>query len=171
MKELGLIDRVPRLAGIQAAAADPLYLSYRTGFEKRFTVTASPTLASAIRIGDPVSRDKASAVIMKTGGVVGEVSEEELMEAKMLADRSGIAVCPNSGVALAGLRKLRASGTIGEGESVVVVLTAHGAKFSQTGVDYHTGRMERPKNPCPNAPVSLPADYKAVVRAMGLARD
>ena len=68
------------------------------------------TVASAIRIGDPVSHDKAARVVKRFDGVVEHVSEDELMNAKAMADGAGVAVCPNSGVALAGLRKLRGSG-------------------------------------------------------------
>jgi threonine synthase len=167
-RELGLIDRLPRIAGVQALAADPFYRSYQTGFREKITVTAQPTAASAIRIGAPVSHDKAAAVVQRFHGVVEAVSEEELMEAKALADRCGVAVCPNSGVALAGLRKLRARGVIADGESVVVILTAHGAKFSQVGVDYHTGRLPGLSPKQPNPPLVVSADLPAVLRALGL---
>lgn len=140
-RELGLIDRLPRIAGIQARAADPFFQSYQTGFADKVELTAAPTLASAIRIGAPVSHDKAVAAVRALDGVVEEADEAELMAAKALADRAGVAVCPNSGVALAGLRKLRAAGTIGKDQTVVVILTAHGAKFSGVGVDYHRGAM------------------------------
>ena len=165
---LGLIDRLPRIAGIQAQAADPFYRSYQTGFSEKVAVTAQPTKASAIRIGDPVSRDKASAVVNRFHGVVEEVSEAELMEAKAIADRAGVAVCPNSGVALAGLRKLRAAGEIRADESVVVILTAHGAKFSQVGVDYHTGESAGLMPTHPNPPIQIPATLEAVLDALGL---
>jgi threonine synthase len=166
-RHLGLIDRLPRIAGVQAAAADPFYLSWRGGFREKITVVAKPTLASAIRIGAPVSHDKAARVIRQFDGVVAEASEAELMEAKALADRCGLAVCPNSGVALAGLRKLRADKTIADGDTVVVIATAHGAKFSQIGVDYHTGRLPGLPPKQPNPPTVLPADIAAIRRALG----
>jgi threonine synthase len=165
---LGLIDRLPRIAAVQARAADPLYRSFRQGFETRVTVDAEPTQASAIRIGDPVSRDKAVRVITRFKGVVESVEEAELMEAKGRADRAGVAVCPNSGVALAGLRKLRAAGTIGADESVVVILTAHGLKFAQAGVAYHTGRLADAPTGTPNAPIPLPAELDAIEAELGL---
>jgi len=166
--ELGIIDRLPRIAGVQAAAADPFYQSYQAGFREKITVVAQPTLASAIRIGAPVSHDKAASVIKRFNGIVESVSEEELMEAKAVADRCGVSVCPNSGVALAGLRKLRARRTIGNGESVVVILTAHGAKFSQVGVDYHTGHIPALQPRHPNPPIIIPPDLEAIVQALGL---
>lgn len=166
--ELGLIDRLPRIAGVQAAAADPFFKSYQTQFADKITVTAGTTLASAIRIGAPVSHDKAAKVVARFAGVVEEVSEAELMDAKARADRCGVAVCPNSGVALAGLRKLRASGVIAANASVVVILTAHGAKFSDIGVQYHTGKIARLEPAEPNRIIDVPAELDAVVEALGL---
>ncbi|MFH1807928.1 MAG: threonine synthase [Pseudomonadota bacterium] len=166
---LGIIDRLPRIAGIQAAAADPFYRSYQKDFSEMVTVTAQPTLASAIRIGAPVSHHKAKKVVREFDGVVEEVSEQELMDAKALADRAGIAVCPNSGVALAGLRTLRAQKIIDDGQSVVVILTAHGAKFSQVGVDFHTDRLAGLTPSQPNPIVEVAADLGAIEGALGLA--
>src|SRR5439155_3356141 len=104
--ELGIIGKKPRLAGIQAEAADPFFQSYETGFTKRVTRVAGPTAASAIRIGAPVSHPKAEREIKFFDGVVGRVTEEELLNAAALANRCGLAICPNSGVALAGAAKL-----------------------------------------------------------------
>ena len=115
-----------------------------------------------------MSRDKAIAITRKFGGVFEEVEEGELMEAKTIADQAGVAVCPNSGVALAGLRKLRASGEIKDSDTVAVICTAHGAKFSQVVIDYHTGKLGAVAPHSPNAPVKVPAELDAVVRAMGL---
>ncbi len=158
-KALGLIDRLPRIAAIQAEAADPFHRSFLGGFRERVTVTARPTAASAIRIGAPVSHDKARRVIERfEGSVVRAVGEDELLEAKTIADRGGVAVCPNSGVALAGLRRLRTEGVIGRAESVVVIATAHGAKFSQ--VADHGEAANRPR------PVA--AELDAIVAALGL---
>ncbi len=170
-RALGLIDRLPRIAGIQATAADPFFRSYQTGFAEKITVTAKPTLASAIRIGAPVSHERAERVVQEFDGVVAAVDEGELMDAKALADRCGVAVCPNSGVALAGLRKLRQDGIIEDGQSVVVILTAHGAKFSQAGVDYHTGQMTALPPAAPNPIVELPAECAAIEQALGLGSD
>jgi threonine synthase len=167
---LGLIDRLPRIAGIQAAAADPFYRSYATGFDAKITVAAQPTLASAIRIGAPVSHDKARAVVQEFDGVVAAVSEQELMDAKALCDRAGVAVCPNSGVALAGLRALRQQRIIEDGQSVVVILTAHGAKFSQVGVDFHTGRLPGLTPARANPIVEVAASLSAIEDALGLDR-
>ena len=83
------------------------------------------TIASAIRIGDPVSWDKARDAIVETRGVVGEVTDAELLEAKRAIDEAGIGCEPASACSLAGVRKLRAAGTIRATDDVVCVLTGH----------------------------------------------
>lgn len=163
---LGLIDRLPRIAGVQAAAADPFYQSYRSSFQHKLHVTANPTQASAIRIGAPVSHDKAKRVVQEFNGVVLSVSEAALMEAKALADRAGIAVCPNSGVALAGLRELVANGTIRSSDTVVAIMTAHGLKFSATDYAYHTGELPDLPPRHLNAPIPVPATLEALLQQL-----
>jgi threonine synthase len=120
----GWIDRVPRLAAIQAAGANPFYRSFKEAFETRHRVTAE-TIASAIRIGDPVSYEKAVTAIRETRGIVAEVSDEELMAAKREIDRMGIGCEPASATTLAGVKKLRAAGVMREGERIVCVLTGN----------------------------------------------
>lgn len=162
-QQLGLIDRLPRIAAVQAAAADPFHRSFLGGFKERTPLVAQPTLASAIRIGDPVSHDKAARIIQRFAGVVTAVDEQELMTAKGDADRAGIAVCPNSGVALAGLRRLRATGVIGQSDRVVVIATAHGLKWSEVDYDYHTGALADLPNAEPNRPQRVAAELDAVL--------
>ncbi|MGH9456705.1 MAG: threonine synthase [Thermoanaerobaculia bacterium] len=122
--EAGWISRMPRLAAIQAAGANPFYQGYRANFGERFRVTPE-TIATAIRIGDPVSWEKAAAAIEMTRGVVDEVTDAELMAAKREIDGAGIGCEPASAVTLAGVRKLRAAGTIAESDRVACVLTGH----------------------------------------------
>ena len=136
---LGILDKKPRLAGIQADAADPFYRSYETGFAERVTCVAGDTAASAIRIGAPVSHPKARREIGYFDGVVERVTEAELLDAFALANRHGLAICPNSAVALAGAAKLRKEGVIRKSDLVVVVATAHALKFSATMAAYHRG--------------------------------
>ncbi|HEV2719619.1 MAG TPA: threonine synthase [Thermoanaerobaculia bacterium] len=120
----GWIERMPRLAAIQASGANPFYQSYREDFVQRHRVDAE-TVASAIRIGDPVSYEKAVAAIRATNGVVEQVTDEELMAAKGEIDRMGIGCEPASATTLAGVRKLRAAGVMRDGERIVCVLTGH----------------------------------------------
>jgi threonine synthase len=118
------IDRMPRLAAIQASGANPFYLGFGENFAQRHRVQAE-TVASAIRIGDPVSYEKAVAAIRSTNGVVEQVTDEELMAAKRDIDAMGIGCEPASATTLAGVRKLRAAGVMREGERIVCVLTGH----------------------------------------------
>ena len=159
--DLGVIDRKPRLAGIQAAAADPFFQSYETGFTQRITRVAGETAASAIRIGAPVSHPKAEREIRFFDGVVARVTEDELLDAGALANRCGLAICPNSAVALAGAAKLRAEGVIKQDETVVVIATAHALKFSGSAMAYHqgTGRFANP-------PRRVAATVDAVIEAL-----
>ena len=122
--ESGWIKTVPRIAAIQAAGANPFYRSYRESFASRHRMSAE-TVASAIRIGDPVSHDRAVAAIRYTRGVVEEVSDAEIMSAKSEIDRMGIGCEPASAATLAGVKKLRASGVMRTDERVVCVLTGH----------------------------------------------
>ena len=125
----GWIDRLPRIAAIQASGANPFFQSFSHAFATRHRVTAE-TVASAIRIGDPVSYDKAVAAIRLTDGIVAQVSDEELMSAKREIDRMGIGCEPASATTLAGLKKLLADGVIKVGERVVCVLTGNLLKDS-----------------------------------------
>ena len=120
----GWIDRVPRLAAIQARGANPFFRSFTDAFTMRHKVAAE-TVASAIRIGDPVSYEKAIAAIRATNGVVEQVTDAELMAAKREIDAMGIGCEPASATTLAGVRKLRAAGLMSDGERIVCVLTGH----------------------------------------------
>jgi threonine synthase len=123
-RELGLIERVPRLAVVQAEGAAPFARSYREGFATRYRVTAE-TVATAIRIGDPASFDRAVEAIRYTNGVVLTVTDGEILAAKQEIDGVGVGCEPASAASLAGARKLVAEGTIGRSERVVAVLTGH----------------------------------------------
>src|SRR6266568_3218287 len=116
--QLGLIGHMPRIAAIQAAGANPFYLSYQQNFAHYAKVHAD-TVASAIKIGDPVSFSRARRVIEETNGVVEQVTDEEILSAKAVIDRSGIGCEPASAAALAGARKLVARGVIRRDEQVV----------------------------------------------------
>ncbi|MBN1858174.1 threonine synthase [Candidatus Bipolaricaulota bacterium] len=130
MRTLGLIDRLPRIAAAQAENANPLYRSYLSGFRDFEPVTAAPTLASAIQIGNPVSYERAVRALAELDGVVVQAGESALSDASARADSCGLYTCPQTGVALAGLTKLLADGTVRRNERVVVIATAHGLKFT-----------------------------------------
>ena len=141
MHELGLIERLPRIACAQAEQANPLYLSFPTGFADYQPMQAQKTLASAIQIGDPVSYERAVKVLRQFDGVVEQASEDELADAAARADRTGLYCCPHTGVALAALFKLVERGEIRPQDRVVVISTAHGLKFTDFKVGYHEGTL------------------------------
>lgn len=159
---LGIIEKIPRLAGIQIHNANPLYTSYKKNWAGLEPMTAKDTFASAIRIGDPVSFNKAVDVLKWTNGIVEEVSEQELMDAMVEVDNCGISICPNSGTAVAGYKKLREKNIIQKKEKVVIVSTAHGLKFSQLKIDYHQKKYSHINCNKANTPISLPATLDAV---------
>jgi threonine synthase len=131
--QLGLISHMPRIASIQAAGANPFYLSFTESFAHRHAVHAD-TVATAIKIGDPVSYTRARRVIEESDGIVEQVSDEEILAAKAVIDRSGIGCEPASAATLAGVRKLVARGIIKRDERVVGVLTGNLLKDSTTGI-------------------------------------
>jgi threonine synthase len=130
---LGLIAHVPRIASIQASGANPFFRSYLSGFTHRERVQAQ-TIATAIKIGDPVSYSRARQVIEETNGVVEEVTDGEILSAKTVIDRSGIGCEPASAATLAGVRKLVERGIIKREERVVGILTGNFLKDSHTGI-------------------------------------
>ena len=128
--ELGFISRLPRLAVIQAEGAAPFYRLLQQGGEMR-SVPEPETLATAIRIGDPVSWPKALREIRKLNGVVESVSEQDIADAKAQIGRAGIGCEPASAATLAGIRKLTAASVISQDADVVAVLTGQSAEGSR----------------------------------------
>jgi threonine synthase len=141
MMDLGLISRMPRLVAAQAAKANPFYESFKNGFKEKISITAQDTLANAIRIGNPVSYEKAIKAITATDGIVEQATENELAAAAAHADLTGMFTCPHTGVALAVLTKLIQRGVIKSSDKTVVVSTAHGLKFTDFKVGYHESTL------------------------------
>jgi len=166
MKELGLIDRLPRIACAQSEKANPLYLSFLTGFQEYRPVKARKTLASAIQIGDPVSYERAVKVLKQFEGLVEQVSEDELANAAARADRTGMYCCPHTGAALTVLFKLVERGLIHSDQRVVVISTAHGLKFTSFKVGYHDDTLSEVIARQRNPPLELSADMRAVQEAL-----
>jgi threonine synthase len=162
MRDLGLIDRLPRLVAAQAAQANPFYLSYLAGYKSMVPVTAKKTLASAIQIGNPVSYEKAVKVMRQFDGIVEQANEDELADAAARADLTGMYACPHTGVALAVLFKLAKRGVIGSNDRVVVISTAHGLKFTGFKIGYHEGTLEGVDAVRRNPPLDLPPDVSTV---------
>ena len=165
MVELGLVAKRPRIVVAQAAAANPLYTAYHRNWAFA-PMTAAPTIASAIQIGNPVSIEKAIRTLQQYDGVVEQATESELANAAARADRTGMFNCPHTGVALAALEKLVARKVVQRKDRVVVISTATGLKFADVKVAYHTGTLAGVTPAYPNRPVELSDDFDAVRRAI-----
>ncbi len=165
MRDLGLIEKLPRIVCAQAERANPLYRSYLKGFESFEPIQAQKTLASAIQIGNPVSVEKAIRTLRQFQGIVMDATEEELADASALGDKTGMFNCPHTGVALAALIKLVKAGKIDRSELVVVISTAHGLKFTDFKVNYHEGKLDFPCRHA-NRPVQVQASVDAVKEAL-----
>ncbi len=172
MKELGLVDRLPRLVVAQAEHANPLWRATSgAGRRPSADVTVDPipakkTLASAIQIGAPVSARRALRALEALDGIVEQATEQELADAAARADRAGLFTCPHTGVALAALEKLAAAGTVKKHERVVVISTAHGLKFSDFKVGYHEETLPGLRSPLKNGSVRLAPTLGAVQDAI-----
>ena len=164
--QLGLIDRAPRLAAVQASGAAPFAASFRDHFRERHTVRAE-TAATAIRIGDPASYARAVRAIRETNGIVLDVSDAEILDAKAVVDASGVGCEPASAASVAGVRRLTANGTIQRGERVVALLTGHILKDSGILLEYHRDMEPPPAHA--NRPVEIDADLGAIERVLAAA--
>ncbi|GAC1304385.1 MAG: threonine synthase [Vulcanimicrobiaceae bacterium] len=132
---LGLIDRLPRMAVVQAAGAAPFATLFRDGGDMR--PVHARTSATAIKIGAPASWRKALAEVRASGGTVIDVSDDAIADARAVIGRDGVGCEPASAATLAGLRDLRAAGTIGGADDVALVLTGHVLKDTAYATAYH----------------------------------
>jgi threonine synthase len=132
---LGLIDRLPKIAVVQAAGAAPFVRVFHEGGELQ--PVHAQTTATAIKIGAPASWRKALAEVRGTNGTVLAVTDGEIADARAVIGRDGIGCEPASAASLAGLRKLRANGTIEREAEVVLVLTGHVLKDGAYAAAYH----------------------------------
>lgn len=162
-RDAGLIDQLPRIAAVQAAGAAPFAAAFPGGFTARVTVKAE-TIATAIKIGDPASWDRAVKAIRLTDGVVTAVTDAEILEAKAVVDASGVGCEPASAASVAGTRQLVERGIIQPGERVVAVLTGHLLKDPGILLQYH--RDTEPPPPRANRPVEIDPTLDAVARVV-----
>ena len=169
LRALGFIDKMPRLAVVQAAGSAPFYEYWHGGGQRHFQAVEHPeTLATAIKIGDPVSWPKAMHEITASDGLVEKATEQEIADAKAWIGRAGIGCEPASAASLAGIRKLRASNTIRAGDDVVGVLTGNVLKDPDYIYRYHTAALEAPDGSriapnFANQPVVVPNDAEKIV--------
>ena len=128
LKHYGFIERIPRIVIVQAAGANPLARMWRSGAKELRAVEQPETVATAIRIGNPRSWRKALGAVKLSGGLVMDVTDEEIGEAKALIGRDGIGCEPASATTLAGIRKLVESGQMDRQARIAAVLTGHALK-------------------------------------------
>lgn len=129
LKHLGLTDSLPRMMGIQAEGASPIAEAYRRRQMSITNFEHPETIASAIRIGAPVSWKKALRAIYDSKGLAETVSDREILEAqRALAQLEGLFIEPASAASIAGLKKLTEQGEVRRDETTVCVATGHGLK-------------------------------------------
>ena len=141
MHRLGLIARLPKLSIVQAEGANPLYTTVHERGGRSLVPVKAETMATAIRIGNPVSWRKAIHALEETGGTCEQVSEEEIALAKAEIGAEGLGCEPASAVTLAGLKKMLLSGFVAADERVVLVLTGHVLKDPDYIMKFHSGQL------------------------------
>ncbi|MGD6851087.1 MAG: threonine synthase [Candidatus Bathyarchaeia archaeon] len=155
--QLGLIKKLPKMTGIQAAGSAPIAQAIKAGNDKITPVENPETIATAIRIGAPVSWKKAVNAIRESQGTAETVTDEEILDAqKTLARVEGIFVEPASASSIAGLKKLVCKGVVGADEKVVCITTGHGLKDPDTAIK----QSEKP--------IEVDAEISAIEAALGL---
>ncbi len=155
--ELGLIKKLPKMTGIQAEGSAPIAQAIKANSDKITPVEHPETIATAIRIGAPVSWKKAVNAIRESHGTAETVTDDEILDAqKTLARVEGIFVEPASASSIAGLKKLIRRGIIMEDEKVVCITTGHGLKDPDTAIK----QSEKP--------IEVDAEISAIEAALGL---
>jgi threonine synthase len=156
LRELGLIERTPRLAVINAAGANTFYQLFERfglrwnggrpdsgkidGYYRSLEMEniRAATLASAIEINHPVNLHKALRALDRCGGLVREVTDQEMLDAKAKVGAGGLGCEPASAASVAGVKRLRQEGVIDAGDRVVCILTGHQLKDPTATVAYHS---------------------------------
>jgi threonine synthase len=192
--DLGLLRRAPRLAVINAAGADTFFKLYEeeglrwnqgkpdvakssSYFGKLDASQArASTIASAIEINRPVSLHKALRALERCNGVVREVTDQEILDAKAKVGSGGLGCEPASAASIAGCRKLRQEGVIGADERVVCILTGHQLKDPSATVAYHSadqktfeevlGKRGVRRATYANRAVQVPNDLDEIIKAI-----
>jgi len=155
--KLGLIKELPKMTGIQAAGSAPIAQAIKSHSSKIIPVAKPETVATAIRIGAPVSWKKAMNAIVESHGTAETVTDAEILDAqKLLARIEGIFVEPASASSIAGLKKLVRTGIINKDERIVCVTTGHGLKDPDTAVNMS------------EKPIEVDAEMSAIEYALGI---
>jgi threonine synthase len=187
--DLGLINRLPKLSVIQAEGAAPVARLFATldieqaeagdNLPAAMAPVENPrTLATAIKIGAPVSWKKALRAVLRSGGEVIAVTEREIADAKAMIGRDGIGCEPGSATTVAGIKKLVSARKIRADENVIAVLTGHMLKDTDYVSQYHRGTLaidtgaQAGRSPQPihgafaNTPERVAANKSAILSAM-----
>jgi threonine synthase len=166
----GVIDRLPKIVGVQSEHADPVYRYYLEEDPDRrnfVPVTVQPSVAQAAMIGNPVSMPRVIALVKGYNNAaqgkkifVVQVSEQEIMDAMIVANMNGNIACPQGGESLAGLRKAVQAGYVGPGEVGVLDSTAHVLKFAVFQDMYFNNNFDpgfnvKPKSELRNIPIQV----------------
>ncbi len=128
LRAAGLIEQIPRFVVVQAEGANPFVRLWRSGSAEMEPVETPETIATAIRIGNPCSWKKALRAVRNSNGMVMDVGDDEIAEAKAMIGRDGIGCEPASATTLAALRKLSVQGQIDCDASIIAILTGHALK-------------------------------------------
>ncbi|MCJ7720072.1 MAG: pyridoxal-phosphate dependent enzyme, partial [Candidatus Hadarchaeum sp.] len=151
-----IAEGIPMMTGIQATGAMPIVDAIKRGLDKFVPVKKPETIATAIRIGNPINGPKAIRAIRDSGGAAEAVTDEEIIAAqKMLARLEGIGVEAASASTVAGLKKLIAQGVVDADECVVCVATGHMLKDPEEVV-----RVSE-------VPTEAPAIYEEIAKLIG----
>ncbi|HLD76237.1 MAG TPA: pyridoxal-phosphate dependent enzyme, partial [Candidatus Norongarragalinales archaeon] len=140
--------------------------TWKSGSETLVAVENPETIGTAIRIGKPVNWVKALKYVKETRGVVEQVTDPEMMDAKAVVDAAGIGCEPASAASVAGAKKLSDAGVISRSDKVVCILTGHVLKDADNTVKYHLGQLPYASR-FGNAPVQVDASLLALEKALG----
>jgi threonine synthase len=174
LHRLGVVDRLPTVIGVQSHHADPVYRWNMTG--KYAPVTVTPSVAQAAMIGDPVSFPKVRKLVeehFENRFYTVRVTEQEIMEGMLTANRHGHVVCTQGGESIAGLKKAVRQGLVNEGDTFVVDSTSHQLKFAEFQRMYFEDSLQSEYgvdtlDELKNAPVSLGGQASEVAEYLGL---
>jgi threonine synthase len=168
LHDLGIIDSLPAVMGVQSEHANPVYLYYLEADPKKRSyrpVTVKPSVAQAAMIGNPVSMPRVMRLVEKYRALAGEesvqvmeVKEQEIMDAMLTANRNGHVACTQGGECLAAIRNAVGSGRISRDRVAVLDATAHALKFATFQEKYFSDGFEPefgvvPKKELQNAPL------------------
>jgi threonine synthase len=144
LDDLGLLSQRPHITIVQARGAAPLYTAYTSGHPEALTRVHASTLATAIKIGAPVSWKKARRAVDWSDGWVTSADEQAIADAKAVIGSDGIGCEPASATTLAAIRRLVREGTdqrVDPDEDVVAILTGNVLKDPEYTVRYHSGQL------------------------------